>query len=373
MRVERSALVAIDARGYFTGGGIGRYTRNLVREVVSARPAHIALRLLISNRHQPADLELVADPGVEIVVSRAEWMNAEEEDRWLPGEVADATLFHSLSGHWAPIRPWSLLTLHDLTPIVRPDLFPAEAMRFRHSIKRALARASRVLAVSTATANDARRVFMRSLPPTTVVPEAADEIFAPLGADPALLARLAVQRDAFFLCVSVLNPHKNLVGLIDAYARSGVQTPLVMVGSHREAHATVEQAIADHRLDGRVRLVGRVTDGELAQLYSSCRAFVYPSLYEGFGLPVIEAMACGAAVIASQTSSVPEVAGGAAFLVDPTDVTSLADALQTVDADDVLREALRTRGLARAAEFSWSRTAELTLAAYSNLLPARAA
>jgi glycosyltransferase involved in cell wall biosynthesis len=373
MRVERNVLVAVDARGYFTGGGIGRYTRNLVRELVSARPAHMTLRLLISNRHTPEDLALVSDEGVDIVVSRAEWMNAEEEDRWLSEEVADATLFHSLSGHWVPMRPASVLTLHDLTPIVRPDLFPADVMRFRYAIKRALARASRVLAVSTATANDARRVFMRSLPPTTVVSEAADEIFTPSEADPALLARLGVARDEFFLCVSVLNPHKNLVALIEAYAQSDVQTPFVIVGAHREAHDTIEQAIAHHGLEGRVRLVGRVTDSELAQLYSSCRAFVYPSLYEGFGLPVIEAMACGAAVIASQTSSVPEVAGGAAFLVDPTDVTSLADALQTVDADGVLREALRRRGLARAAEFSWSRTAELTLAAYSNLLPARAA
>jgi glycosyltransferase involved in cell wall biosynthesis len=364
-------LVAIDARGFFTGGGIGRYTRNLVRGLVSARPAGTILRLLISNRHAPADLE-IDDVNAEIVVSRAGWLEWEEEERWLAEEIADADLFHSLSGHWLPERPASVATLLDLTPLVRPDLFADEGRRFERTVTRAMNRAAHVIAISRSTAHDAHRL-MTGVPPISVVPLAADVIFKPTTPDAELLDRYDVVADAFVLAVSVLNPHKNLVRLVEAYAQSGVFTPLLIVGAHREATGLVEQAIDAHRLGGRVHLVGRVTDAELASLYSSCRAFVYPSLYEGFGLPVIEAMACGAAVIASETSSIPEVAGDAAWLVDPVETGSLAYALRTVDRDSAIRQDLRRKGAERAKLFSWTSTVSQTLAVYDDVLEARAA
>jgi glycosyltransferase involved in cell wall biosynthesis len=365
-------LVAIDARGYFTGGGIGRYTRNLVRGLVSARPAGTILRLLISNRHAPCDLELADDVNVEIVVSRATWLEAEEEERWLGEEIADADLFHSLSGHWVPERPASVATLLDLTPLVQPELFADEGRHFEGIVTRAMSRAAHVIAISRSTAHDAHRL-MDGVPPISVVHLAADDVFQPSAPDEELLDRFDVAPDGFILAVSVLNPHKNLVRLIDAYAQSGVFTPLLIVGAQREATALVEQAIEKHRLGARVHLVGRVADAELASLYSSCRTFMYPSLYEGFGLPVIEAMACGAAVIASETSSIPEVAGDAAWLVDPIETSSLAFALRTIDRDAAIRNDLRRRGLERAKTFSWASTVSQTLAVYDDVLEARAA
>lgn len=368
MRRDGGRLVAIDARGYFTRGGVGRYTRNLVRELVVAEERHVRLRLLISNRHHPGDLDLPPAAGVEVVVSRAGWMDVEEENRWLGVEIADVDLFHSLTGHWLPTAGASVATLHDLTPVVRPRLVAPDARRFGRTVATTIVRASHLIADSQATARDARRVFGRQAPPTTVVHLAAAPTFhpgVPLG---DVLHRHGLLARGFVLAVSALNPHKNLARLVDASAAAGVAAPLVIVGAQREATTDVEDTIARQRLTGQVRMLGRVTDEDLAALYATCRAFVYPSLYEGFGLPVIEAMACGAAVIASRGSSIPEVAGDAALLIDTSRTASLAAALRRIDRDPSLRQALRRRAVARAATFSWTRAAADTLAVYASAL-----
>ena len=380
MRADQPRLVAVDARGYFTGGGTGRYTRNLVRELVSARTRDVALRLLISNQHQPGDLEFPIDddvrggsPPVRVVVSRAGWMNREEEDRWLEEEVADAGVFHSLTGHWLPLGVPCVATLYDLTPLVRPRLVGAQARRLGRQIADTVARASQLIVISHSTARDARAVLGDALPPMVMIPAAAAPMFRPGVPAADVLAAHALRRDDFLLTVSVLNPHKNLLRLVDAYAASGSGVPLVVAGAHRDDTGRIRAAIERHRLEDRVRLVGRVTDQELVALYGSCRAFIYPSLYEGFGLPVIEAMACGAAVVASRTSSIPEVAGDAALLADPARTRSLAAAIRRIVHDDDLRDTLRRRAIVRAATFSWARAAAATLGVYNGVLDARAA
>lgn len=364
-------LVTIDARGYFTGGGLGRYTRNLVRELSAAAGRRARLRLLISNQHQPADLGPVP-ADVDVVVSRAGWMDAAEEDRRLDEEIAGADVFHSLSGHWLPRSRPSVATLHDLTPIVRPRLVSADARRHARRVMAAVERASHVIAVSQATAREARRLFGAALPPTSVVREAADPVFRP-SADDGVLARHDLVARGFVLTVSALSPHKNVARLIEAYAISGIAAPLVIAGAHRDATSAVRNAIVRHGLEGRVRLLGRVGDEDLAALYTTCQAFVYPSLYEGFGLPVLEAMACGAAVVASRHSSIPEVAGDAALLVDTARTAALAAALRRIDRDSWLRHTLRRRARRQAAAFSWARTAAATLAVYASVAEARAA
>lgn len=360
----RRPLVAIDARGYFTGGGVGRYARNLLREVVSAASRQVDLRLLISNRHIPAELELPRAPGVEVIVSRADWMDGAKERRWLDREVADADLVHVLSGHWVATHVPSIVTLHDLTPLVRPRLVGAEARQTARRVVAALVRASRVIAVSETTAQDARRVLGWQIPPIAVVHHAAAPAFRPGVECDGVLWRYGVAADEFTLAVSALNPHKNLAQLVAAYAASAVTRPLLIAGAHREAAAEVHDAVVRHGLMGRVRLVGRVSDEDLAALYAGCRTFVFPSLYEGFGLPPLEAMACGAAVIAAHAGSIPEVVGDAAVLVDPFSTASLAAALRRVDADAALRKDLRRRSVAHAATFSWARAATATLAIY---------
>jgi len=369
----RRRLVAIDARGYFTGGGVGRYTRNLVRELVSAASRDVDLRLLISNRHLPADLDVPRSPGVEIIVSRADWMDDAAERRWLEREVADADLVHSLAGHWAAERVATIVTLHDLTPIVRPRLMAPELRQVARRVAEAVMRASHVIAVSRATADDAARLLGPTMPPITVVHHAAESLFRAGVPCRAALACHGVTTGSFLLAVSALTPHKNLAGLVVAYAVAGIATPLLIVGAHRDAAPDVEEAIARHGLTGQVQLLGRVSDDQLSALYAGCRAFVYPSLYEGFGLPVLEAMACGAPVIASRSASIPEVVGDAGVLVDPASVRSLAAALRRVNGSAVLRRDLRRRALARAATFSWAGAAASTLAIYESALQARRA
>jgi glycosyltransferase involved in cell wall biosynthesis len=373
----RPRVVAIDARGYFTGGGVGRYTRHLVSELVASPTRGVELLLLISNQHGPEDLDLPAAAAdaarpVTVRVSQAEWMNAAQEDRWLEGEVADADLFHSLTGHWLSQDRPSIATLLDMTPILKPRLAGADARRSGQRIGDQLARARHLLAISHSTARDAQSVPGR-LPSITVVPLAAAPIFRPGVPSAETLSALALKPDGFLLAVSVLSPHKNLVRLVDAYAASGVDVPLVVAGAQRDDTHRVQSAIRRHGLEDRVRLIGRVADADLAALYASCRAFVYPSLYEGFGLPVLEAMACGAAVVASRTSSIPEVAGDAALLIDPARTRSLVAALKRIHHDAALREQLRRLAVVRAASFSWSRTAAATLRIYDGVLEARAA
>jgi glycosyltransferase involved in cell wall biosynthesis len=338
MNARHPRVVAIDARGYFTGGGTGRYTRNLVRDLVSAPARDVALRLLISNQHQPGDLDFpIGDdarpgtPPVTVVVSRAGWTNREEEEKYLEDEVGDADLFHSLTGHWLPLGVPSVATLYDLTPLVRPRLVGEQARQFGQQIADTVVRASQLIVISHSTAHDARSVLGGAVPPMVMIPAAAAPHFRPGIAGPDVLAAYALQESGFLLTVSVINPHKNLMRLVDAYAASGVELPLVVVGAHRDDIDRVRARIERLRLQDRVRLIGRVSDQELAVLYGTCRAFIYPSLYEGFGLPVIEAMACGAAVVASRTSSIPEVAGDAALLADPARTRSLAAAIRRTD------------------------------------------
>lgn len=380
MTTGQPRVVAIDARGYFTGGGAGRYTRNLVRDLVSAPARDVALRLLISNQHQPNDLDFpIGDdarpgtPPVTVVVSQAEWMNRDEEARFLEDEVADASLFHSLGGHWLPVGVPSVATLFDLTPLVRPRLVSDQARALGQQIADTVVRASQLIVISHSTAHDARAVLGGAVPPMVMIPAAAAPHFKPGIADPAVLAAHDLQDSGFLLTVSVINPHKNLGRLVDAYNASGVELPLVVVGALRDDTDRVRARIERLGLKDRIRLIGRVSDHELAVLYGRCRAFIYPSLYEGFGLPVIEAMACGAAVVASRTSSIPEVAGDAALLADPARTRSLAAAIRRIVQDDELREGLRRRAVVRAASFSWARAATATLRVYTSALEARAA
>jgi glycosyltransferase involved in cell wall biosynthesis len=170
----------------------------------------------------------------------------------------------------------------------------------------------------------------------------------------------------YILAVGTLEPRKNLPGLLRAYARLAPEVPhdLVLVGAEGwltgEIHATLEKL----RLGGRVRMTGFVADDDLPHWYGGADLFAFASLYEGFGLPVVEAMACGVPVVTSNVSSLPEVAGDAAVLVDPADVDAIADGLRRVLTDTDLARRLRHSGLKRAARFTWEQTAARTVAVY---------
>jgi len=177
-----------------------------------------------------------------------------------------------------------------------------------------------------------------------------------------------VKPGQYWLSVGTIEPRKNQERLFDALARLPGDRPLVLAGGRGWMMEDVAQRINDLGLAGRVKLTGYLEDDELAWLYANCFAFVYPSLFEGFGLPVLEAMSLGAAVVTSTVSSLPEVAGDAALLVDPADAGAIAGAMARLEADSALRLGLRSAGLARAAAFSWDKAGEAALGAYARVL-----
>jgi glycosyltransferase involved in cell wall biosynthesis len=280
-------------------------------------------------------------------------------------------VFHGVTGFELPGRgPWALVTtVHDLVPLRLPALVPPRhRWAARCLLGGALRRAHRVIAVSETTRGELLARY--HLPPgrVVVVPEAAAPHFAP--PTPAALAAARGRyglRLPYVLFVGFLEPKKNLGALLEAVARlrrAGTwgETELVVVGAPgwgpdpaRWAHAL--------GLDGAVRFVGAAPDADLPALYGGALAFAFPSLWEGFGLPVLAAMAAGAPVIASNRGALPEVTGGAALLVEPAP-GPLAEALERLLAEPALRERLRLAGLARAAQFSWERAARETLAVY---------
>jgi glycosyltransferase involved in cell wall biosynthesis len=263
--------------------------------------------------------------------------------------------------------------VHDLIPFRFPALTPWRYRNaFRLLMRRAIRVADRIIAVSESTRGDLVELLHAPPKRITVVPEAADARFHPIE-DRAAFAPVRLRYalpGRFLLFVGLLEPKKNVGGLLHAVARlkrTGRwpgDLRLVVVGDRGWAVGTLPQQVRTLELEGIVRFLGHVPDADLPLLYGAAEAFVFPSLYEGFGLPVLEAMACGTPVVASTRGSLPEVAGDAAVLVDPDRPESLAEGIARVVGDPALREECRDRGLRRARAFSWRRTAEATLDVY---------
>jgi glycosyltransferase involved in cell wall biosynthesis len=260
---------------------------------------------------------------------------------------------------WFCLKPTAVV-VHDLVPFVdRQNAKTSSARIEQATIRPALRRAAALVCVSEATRSDLVRLFPRAASKATMIPEAADPTFSAPVAAPG---HPTLEGKPYVLAVSTLEPRKNLERLIAAWssldegARAG--RVLALVGPTGWDAAPILAAARDQG----AQLLGRVSEDELRALYAGASAFAYPSLYEGFGLPVLEAMAAGAPVLTSNVSSLPEVAGDAALLVDPTDVSAIGAALTRLLSDPALADDLRTRGHSRAASFSWERTARETLA-----------
>ena len=293
---------------------------------------------------------------------------------WLSGPI---DLYHSPDFVLPPLRrARGILTVHDLAFLMRPECADAHLRAYLEEVvPRSVRRADYIIADSENTRNDL--VVLLNVPPSaiSVVPGGVEERFAPV-TDPALLAearrRLGVGEAPFVLAVGVLEPRKNLNRLMDAFAiLKSRQRPsdlkLVLAGGQ----GWLVDGILAHHAHSRVRddilLPGFVPDHLLPAIYSAASVFAFPSLYEGFGLPILEAMACGTPVVASRASCLPEVAEGASVLIDPDDAEELADALEQTLADDALRADLAMRGRARAAQYTWRRAAEQLLGVYEKV------
>jgi len=275
--------------------------------------------------------------------------------------------------------PKLVVTMHDTLPLIHPELvFPSYSGRLAWRLKEAAAArwADRIVTVSQASKKAIQAWSAWPDDKIRVITEGPDPIFRPRAADPAastVLGRFAIPRAArFLLYVGGLSPHKNLLRLVEAFARGAPQDVLlVLVGDFSDVFHThvpeIRAAIARHHLNDRVIMTGFVPDDDLVFLYSRACALVLPSLVEGFGLPAVEAMACGTPVVASRAGSLPEVVGDAGLYFEPTDIGSMALAIHSFLNDDSGREALARRALTRAVLFTWERSARLLLECFDEL------
>jgi glycosyltransferase involved in cell wall biosynthesis len=366
----RAVLDARTATDHFPG--IGRYVAGL-----SAALGRVAPELDLTLLRDPgAAATRLALPPLPLAGCRVSPFAPAQQWR-VPAELRrlQATLYHSayyLMPYLAGVP--TVVTLYDLIPLVWPAYYTAtQRLIFRVGHRLALAAARMTLVISEATRQDLARYFRVDPARIAVTPLAADPAMRPPppGQVSAVLKKYNLP-EHYVLYVGSNKPHKNLARMVAAWSelphlKGGIESSLVIAGHWDARYPEARQLAAERGLAQNVRFLGPVAEMDLPALYGGARLFVFPSLYEGFGLPVLEAMACGAPVLCSNTSSLPEVAGDAAFLVDPQDETAMTAALAQALADEALRMRLRTAGLARAAQFSWDRTAQATLEIYQRV------
>ncbi len=265
----------------------------------------------------------------------------------------------------------SLLTLYDVIPRRFPEYYPPFTRARIELIQRAAIRASDAFtAISHSTADDFNALYGVSRQKIVVTPLAPDPIFHPR--PPAALddfRRRIDLPDGYFLYLGSNKPHKNLPRLMRAWARvneklKGKSEKLIVAGHWDARYPEAKLLARDLGMQDSVRFLGPVAGEELPLLYAAATAFIFPSLYEGFGLPALEAMASGVPVACSRAPGLSEVAGEAALLFDPASVDEMADAILCLGTDAAVRAQLRRLGTERAAAFSWQKTAQLTLRAY---------
>jgi alpha-1,3-rhamnosyl/mannosyltransferase len=359
------ALFCFDAR---TAGphfpGIGRYTRNLARALAGGLGAQESLLLLC---RRGGDDGLVAAHEERVSIRYAE-VTASPFALWQHWQVPVALRRCSANTYHAPyplmpLRPGvpALVTVHDLIPLRLPQYFSAwQRQAFAFAVRLALRAATTVIAISQATAQDLRSFFGLPAERIAIIPE---------GVDPIFTLRSGAPREDLLLFVGSNKPHKNLVRLIEAWARlQPRRETLVVAGPWDPRYPEARRRVEELGLGGAVRFVGHVSDVELAALYGAATLCVVPSEWEGFGLPALEAMACGTAVACSHAGALPEVVGDAALLFDPLDVDAIAAAIRVLLDDADRRVELTRRGLERVRQFSWERAAAATLALHRRLL-----
>jgi glycosyltransferase involved in cell wall biosynthesis len=271
----------------------------------------------------------------------------------------------------------TVVTIFDLVSFLFPETVPRKYSLYMRLMTRLAAwSADRIITLSEATKRDLERILRVPPDKMDVIPGGVGPEFArplPPGAVAAVTARYGL-RSPYCLFVGNLEPRKNLPGLIAAFAlvrrRLASATPppqLVLVGTRAWLHSSIFHAVEDYGLRNDVVFTEYVPIGDLPALYAGAACFVFPSLYEGFGLPILEAMAAGTPVIAARAGSIPEVAGDAALLVDARVPAELATAIETLLTDPSLRERLIAQGRVRAATFDWNSVARRTLAVYDTV------
>jgi len=347
--------------------GVGRYLSSLLRELVELGDHDYLIYL--SEPIEPLDFSS-RNLAFEILEHAPSLL-------WRHGRLPMAMKLDKVDLHFSPsyflplvkVCP-SVVVVHDLIIKVHPEWFVKDSrFRFDDLFWREVKKAEAVITVSEYSKKDIVDVLGVDPQRVTVVPEAADKIFHPLRTKTRLreVREKYGLREGFLFTAGALHTRRNFVRLIQAAGQADRlldgDLQLLILGSPADFSLPIDiqGEAARCGLEGRVIQVEFVSDQELLSLYNACGLFVYPSLYEGFGLPVIEAMACGAPVACSNTTSLPEVAGDAAVYFDPLQIEDIAGAIVSIISDDERRREMARAGKKRAKSFSWEKAAEQTL------------
>lgn len=377
------ARIAIDYTAALTqGAGIGRYTRALVRALLAERGEMEYIVYHARTAARPTLDGIASTPGVAVralpLPERALAVLWHRLRLPLPVEtfIGTVDLVHSPNYLLPPRRrARGIVTVLDLSFLLYPECADRGLVAFlERAVPASVAAADLVIAISEQTKRDL--VVLLDVPPEriAVVPLGVDACFRPVTDAAALAAvrtRLGVTAP-FILSVGTLEPRKNLTTLVAAFARlkRSRRWPhrLVLAGRPGWLYEDVFRAVERLRLRDEVVFAGYVAETDLPALYSAADAFAYPSLYEGFGLPPLEALACGTPVVCAAAGSLPEVVGDAALLVPPEDEAALAAALERLLEDRALRATLQQRGRERAAQFTWAACAARTRELYRRVI-----
>lgn len=364
---------------YEQGGGIGRYVRELIA-ALALEDQETDYHLFVAGAQAR---ELPSPPAKNF-----SWKPTRLSPRWLariwhrahlplPIEqfAGRVDLFHATDFVLPPTlrKTRTLLTVHDLSFVRVPETAsPRLKAYLDRVVPRSVARADHVLVDSQATKDDLVGLYNTPPEKITVLLSGVDARFHRVehGHD-ALRRKYNLPDRPFIFTIGTIQPRKNYVRLITALSHlreQGFDLSLVIAGGKGWLDDPIYEAILTHKMDDAVHMIGFANDADLPGLYSAASCLAFPSLYEGFGLPVLEAMACGTPVLTSNVSSLPEVAGDAAITVDPLDQEAITKGLRQIIEDSTLRETLIQKGYQRAAQFTWANAARQLQAVYHSLV-----
>jgi glycosyltransferase involved in cell wall biosynthesis len=352
-------------------GGVGWHTYYLLRAMLSNRPNADFVGYHRPGSHPPEEIQRWAG------ADRLTWVSASKWSMGSRGGTDHLDVYHGTNFRMHTVgRYGGIVTIHDLWL----DRFPEYSTKFlgqrlsSYKTKRTAQRARKVVTVSRFSAQELVELFGLSRDHIAVIPNGVSEEFFPCHdaeGFASLKRRIGLTEDEFILFVGGADPRKNHRILLEAASLIPSQLSgrkLVLAGSPTHAFGSYERTAASYGVADRVLCPGRLSQSDLQLLYSHTALFIFPSLYEGFGMPVLEAMACGAPVITSKTTALGEVAGDAAMLIDPQNAPQVAETIGLVLESESLRASLRAKGFARVKEYSWSRAALQTLDLYASLM-----